>query len=62
MNGPALIAGSTFVFKKIIGVVDPIMAAKLTASMIPVPRTMPSIGADFKYSSAICFKLIHFNI
>ena len=41
-NGPALIAGSIFALKNKIGAVDPIIAAMLTASMMPAPTTTPS--------------------
>ena len=45
-NGPALMAGSIFDFKKRIGAVDPIIAAILTAKTIPVPTTTPISGDD----------------
>ncbi len=43
-NGPALIAGSIFDRKKRIGVVDPIIAAILTARTIPKPTASPKRG------------------
>jgi len=41
-KGPALIAGSIFALKNSIGAVDPMIAAMLTANIIPAPTTAPS--------------------
>ena len=42
-NGPELIAGSTFILRKI-GAVDPMTAETLTASTIPKPTADPKSG------------------
>ena len=44
MNGPELIAGSTFIFIKRIGAVDPMTAATPTARTIPNPTAGPKSG------------------
>jgi len=43
-NGPELIAGSTFIFIKRIGAVDPMTAETHTASIIPKPTAVPKVG------------------
>ena len=43
-NGPELIAGSTFIFIKRIGAVDPMTAATPTASTMPNPTASPKSG------------------
>ena len=43
-NGPELIAGSTFIFIKRIGAVDPMTAETHTARTIPKPTAVPKIG------------------
>ena len=43
-NGPELIAGSTFILRKMIGAVDPMTAATPTARTIPNPTAGPKSG------------------
>ena len=43
-NGPELIAGSTFIFIKRIGAVEPMIAETHTDSTIPKPTAVPKNG------------------
>ena len=53
MNGPELIAGSTFILRKKIGAVDPMTAETHTASTIPKPTAVPKVGDIWSNGAAI---------